>query len=122
MMAHMFNKQACVAFSCLSDVVEHRQGHHWALLFTLTFAVSVRNCGWACNLHSLNNMALVKLESTSLEDNLVIHHKDQSRHTFIRDRDSGQIEALDRDYAKASVGAFFLHRRGFSVLISCGLK
>lgn len=38
----------------------------------------------------------------SLEDNLVIHHKDLSRHSFIQDRDSGQIEALDRDNVKAS--------------------
>lgn len=60
----------------------------------------MRNGGEAGN-NSLNK-ALGKPESGSLEDYLVIHPTDLSRHKLIRDRDSGQIEALDRDYAKAS--------------------
>lgn len=111
---HISHKQPGVSLACLSDAVEHRQGQRQPLLFTLTFAVSVRNSGWACNLQPLNNIALVKLESARLEDNLVIHHKDLSRHTFIQERDSGQIEALDRDYVKASVGAFFPPQTVFS--------
>lgn len=83
-------------------MAEHRQGQRQALLFTLTFAVSARNGGEACNLQSANNIALVKLESSSLDDNLVIQLKERSRHKLIRDRDSGQIEALDRDYVKSS--------------------
>lgn len=51
-----------MSLACLSDVAEHRQGQRQALLFTLTFVVPVRNGGEACNLHSVNNIALVKLE------------------------------------------------------------
>lgn len=45
--------------------------------------------------------------STVWRDHLVIQHKEQSRaeqsrHELIRQPDSGQIEALDRDYVKAS--------------------
>lgn len=51
-----------------------------------------------------NNIALVKPEKHEfgLDADLVIHHKDRSRHKLIQLRDSGQIEALDRDYVKAS--------------------
>lgn len=99
------NQQAAVkSLGWLSDVVEHRQGQHLSMLFTLTFAVSVRNESAARNLQSLDNIQLLwsSCWSSSLEDNLVIHHKDLSRHKLIQACDSGQIEALDRDYVKAS--------------------
>lgn len=54
------------------------------------------------NVQSVWNKVQVTFEILNLEGNLVILLKDQNRHPFIRDRDSGQIEALDRDYAKAS--------------------
>lgn len=53
------------------------------------------------SLQSVSFSALLIL-STVWRDHLVIHHKEQSRHELIRQPDSGQIEALDRDYVKAS--------------------
>lgn len=84
--------------------------HYEAVLFTLTFAVSVRNGGGEALRAAFSLPQQCKLWSSStkapvLQDNLVIHRKDPSRHELIRDRDSGQIEALDRDYAKASSGS-----------------
>lgn len=77
------------------------RGPAQTLLFTLTFAVSVRNAPG--DLQSVNNIALVNTERVSLEDNLATHHKDtRADIKLIQDRDSGQIEALDRDYVKAS--------------------
>lgn len=72
------------------------------MLFTLTFAVPLRNEGEACNIQSINYIAMVKLESMGFEGNLKIHHIYRAKHRLIKDRDSGQIEALDRDYVKAS--------------------
>lgn len=77
-------------------------GPRQTLLFTLTFAVCARVMeALADSLQSVSFSALLIL-SAVWRDHLLIQRKEQSRHELIRQPDSGQIEALDRDYVKAS--------------------
>lgn len=76
------------------------------------------------SLQSVSFSALLIL-STIWRDHLVIQHKEQSRHELIRQPDSGQIEALDRDYVKASCmcrSAPQTSIHGLSLLNSFSLK
>lgn len=99
------------------DVAKHRQGPTQTLLFTLTFAVSVRYGGAPGDLQSVNNIALVNFERMSLEDNLVTHHKNQSRHKAYprpwQRSNRSTWPRLRESLLNVPVGALFPYRRGF---------
>lgn len=99
------------------DVAKHRQGPTQTLLFTLTFAVSVRYGGAPGDLQSVNDIALVNFERMSLEDNLVTHHKDQSRHKAYprpwQRSNRSTWPRLRESLLNVPVGALFPYRRGF---------